>query len=118
MKITIQVMNPPYTYEDLDTAIKIADEALKRGHEVKIFLFCDSALASNKLVKPVRQDRNIPKTLEKMITEKGLKVDICGICMDYRGVIKDMIIEGAVPSGVPELAELIYESDRFISLMA
>ncbi len=118
MKIAIQVMNPPYTYEDLDTAIKIADEALKRNHEVRIFLFCDSALASNKLVKPVRQDRNIPKILEEMIAEKGLKVDICGICMDYRGITNDMIIEGAEPSGIPELAELIYESDRFINLMA
>jgi tRNA 2-thiouridine synthesizing protein D len=28
MKITIQVMSPPYTYEDLDTAIKIAEAGL------------------------------------------------------------------------------------------
>jgi tRNA 2-thiouridine synthesizing protein D len=118
MKITIQVMAQPYTYQDLDSAIKIADAALDKGHEVGIFLFCDSVLAINKLVKPVRNDRNIPQILETMIAEKGLKVDICGICMDYRGVNKDMIIEGARPSGLPELAELIYESDRFISFMA
>ncbi len=118
MKITIQVMAQPYTYQDLDSAIKIAEKALEKGHEVGIFLFCDSVLAINNLVKPVRQDRNIPKILESMIAEKGLKVDICGICMDYRGVTKDMIIEGANPSGLPELAELIYESDRFISFMA
>ncbi|MDK2839404.1 MAG: hypothetical protein PWQ83_954, partial [Thermosipho sp. (in: thermotogales)] len=42
MKITIQVMVQPYTYQDLDTAVKIAEAALKKGHEVTIFLFCDS----------------------------------------------------------------------------
>lgn len=118
MKITIQVMVPPYSYEDLDTAIKIAEAALDKGHEVTIFLFSDSVLAVNKLVKPVKTDRNIPEKLSQLIKEKGLRVEICGICMDYRGVNTDMIIEGSNPSGLPELAELIYTSDRFINLMA
>jgi tRNA 2-thiouridine synthesizing protein D len=118
MKITIQVMAQPYTYQDLDSAIKIAEKALDKGHEVGIFLFCDSVLAINNLIKPIRMDRNIPKILEQMIEEKGLKVDICGICMDYRGINKDMIIKGANTSGLPELAELVYNSDRFISFMA
>jgi tRNA 2-thiouridine synthesizing protein D len=38
--------------------------------------------------------------------------------MDYRGVTKDMIIPGSNPSGLPELATLIYSSDRFVNLMA
>ena len=66
----------------------------------------------------VRIDRDIPRKLESLIQEKGLKVEICGICMDYRGVTKDMIIEGSNPSGLPELASLIYNSDRFVNLMA
>ncbi len=118
MKITIQVMVQPYTNQDLDTAIKIADAALEKGHEVGIFLFSDAVLAVNAKVKPVRSDRDIPEILQTMIAEKGLKVDICGICMDYRGVTKEMIIDGSVPSGLPELAELVSTSDRFISLMA
>lgn len=118
MRITIQVMVQPYTQQDLDTAIRIADAALEKGHEVGIFLFSDAVLAANAKVKPVRSDRNIPEMLRTMIAEKGLKVDICGICMDYRGVTEEMIIEGSAPSGLPELAELVGTSDRFISLMA
>ena len=118
MKITIQVMVQPYTHADLDTAIAIADAALDKGHEVGLFLFADAVLATHTVVKPIRKDRNIPKILEDMIAEKGLKVDICGICMDYRGVTKETIIEGGSPSGLPELAELVASSDRFISLMA
>jgi tRNA 2-thiouridine synthesizing protein D len=118
MKITIQIMAQPYTYQDFDTAIKIAEAALERGHEVGIFLFCDSILGVNAQIKPIRHDRKIPEILRAMIAEKGLKVDICGICMDYRGVTKEMIVEGSRPSGLPELAELVAASDRFISLMA
>ncbi len=118
MLITIQVMVQPYTYEDLDTAIKIAEAALNKGHKVDIFLFCDSVLAINSKVKPIRMDRNIPKKLEDLIEKKNLTVDICGICMDYRGVSQDAIIKGARSSGLPELAQLIVSSDRFINLMA
>ena len=117
MKITLQAMVNPYTYEDVDTILKIANAALDKGHEVSIFLFCDSAIASNSKIKPVRGDRRIPDMLKEIIN-RGAKVDICGICMDYRGITKDMIVQGSNPSGLPELAELIYTTDRFISLMA
>ena len=118
LKITIQAMVPPYTYEDLDTALNIAEACLEQGHEARLFLFSDAILSSNSKLKPVRTDRNIPERMRLMIEEKGLRVDICGICMDYRGMMREDAISGAEPSGLPELAELIYSSDRFINLMA
>jgi tRNA 2-thiouridine synthesizing protein D len=118
LKIAIQLMTPPYTNQDHDSAIAIAEAALARGHEVTIFLFADAILAANARVKPVRSDRNMPKKLQELMAEKNLKVEICGICMDYRGVLKDEIIPGSTPSGLPELAELVYSSDRFINFMA
>jgi len=118
MKITIQTMSPPYTCQDMDTALNIAEAALDRGHEVTVFLFSDAVLAANALVKPVRSDRNIPERMRLLIQDKGLRVDICGICMDYRGLPRDQIVEGSEPSGLPELAQLVYSSDRFVNLMA
>lgn len=118
LKITIQVMVPPYSYQDLDTALAIADAALDRGHDVGIFLFADSILSTFSKVKPVRMDRNIPVKMQEMIANRGLRVDICGICMDYRGVRPEDAIPGASPSGLPELAALVASSDRFINLMA
>jgi len=51
MHIVLQVINPPYSYEDMDSAIKIADAALKKGHKVSIFLFADSVLSVNTKVR-------------------------------------------------------------------
>ncbi|MFN4190772.1 MAG: DsrE/DsrF/TusD sulfur relay family protein [Pseudothermotoga sp.] len=118
MKIGIQVMVPPYTYEDLDTAIKIAEAALERGHEVTLFLFADSVMCTNKNIKPLRIDRNIPQKLTELMKNNKFEVHICGICMDYRGITTEMIIEGSKPSGLPELANLLYTCDRFVNLMA
>ncbi|MCD5416782.1 DsrE family protein [Candidatus Bipolaricaulota bacterium] len=116
MKITVQVTLTPYTYQDLDSAIKIATAALKREHEVAVFLFADSVLAANTAVKPVSSDRNIPDLLRSLI-EMGAEVHICGICFQYRGLDREKIVLGAKLSGLPELASLIAESDRFINLM-
>jgi tRNA 2-thiouridine synthesizing protein D len=118
LKITIQVMVPPYSYQDLDTALNIAEAGLDKGHDLGIFLFADSILSTFSHVKPIRMDRNIPERMKAMIAERGLRVDICGICMDYRGVRAGETIEGAKPSGLPELAMLMATSDRFINLMA
>lgn len=111
-------MVQPYTYEDIDTAIKIAEAAVEKGHEVTLFLFADSVICVNKNIKPLKIDRNIPEKLRTLINSGKLKVDICGICMDYRGIKEDMIIDGAKPSGLPELAALLSTTDRFINLMA
>ena len=58
------------------------------------------------------------KKLLQVIEEKKLRVEICGLCMDYRGLAKEDTIPGSEPSGLPELAELVYASDRFINFMA
>ncbi|WP_019907174.1 DsrE/DsrF/TusD sulfur relay family protein [Thermoanaerobacter indiensis] len=116
MHITIQVNVPPYTNEDMDTAINLAQTLVNRGHKVSIFLFADSVLATNKLVKPMKIDRNIPLKLQEL-SVKGIEVHICGLCAQYRGITEDMKIEGADFSGVPEMVALIYNSDRYINLL-
>jgi len=81
MHIVLQVINPPYSYEDMDSAIKIADAALKKGHKVSIFLFADSVLSVNTKVRPIRIDRNIPNLL-KDLADRGAEIHICGLCLN------------------------------------
>jgi len=116
MHIAIQVCVPPYTYEDLDTAMHLAEAALKKGHRVSIFLFADSVLSVNAKVKPVKTDRNIPLKMQEL-AEKGVEIHICGMCAEYRGLTQDDTIKGPKFSGVPEMASLIFNAERFMSLM-
>ncbi|AEF16928.1 MULTISPECIES: DsrE/DsrF/TusD sulfur relay family protein [Thermoanaerobacterium] len=116
MHITIQVNVSPYTNEDIDTAIHLAQVLMNRGHKISIFLFADSVIATNKLIKPMKIDRKIPSKLQEL-SDKEVEIHICGLCAQYRGVTEDMKIEGADFSGVPEMAALIYKSDRYINLL-
>jgi tRNA 2-thiouridine synthesizing protein D len=116
MHITIQVNVAPYTNQDVDTAIHMAEAFLRRGHKVSIFLFSDSILAVNKNIKPMRIDRNLPVMMEELAA-KGAEINICGLCAEYRGLLPGMNSNGTVFSGVPEMAALVYDSDRYINLM-
>lgn len=117
MKIAFQTMISPYTYEDTDTVMHMAEAAVNKGHEVAIFLFADSVLSINGAVKPLKIDRDIPRKMGELI-EKGVEVHICGICYQYRGLDRKEIIPGAKLSGLPELASIIENYDRFVSLSA
>ncbi len=116
MHIVIQLNVPPYTYEDLDTAIHLAEAALRKGHKVSIFLFADSVLSVNSKVKPMRVDRNIPQRMQEL-SEKGVEIHICGLCAEYRGISSDNTVQGPKFSGVPEMASLIFNADRYVNLM-
>jgi tRNA 2-thiouridine synthesizing protein D len=115
MKMAFQVMTTPYTHQDVDTTMNLAESALRKGHEVSIFLFCDAVLAANSQVKPIKMDRNIPEKL-KQLGDQGARIQICGLCYQYRGLDASQTIPGSSMSGLPELARLIAECDRFVSL--
>jgi len=117
MKIAFQAMTHPYTNQDVDTVMSLASAALNKGHEVAIFLFCDSVLAANTPIRALRIDRNIPEKM-KELAEKGAEIHICGLCYQYRGLDTSKAVPGSKMSGLPELASLIMDCDRFISLSA
>ncbi|NPV88018.1 sulfur reduction protein DsrE [Coprothermobacteraceae bacterium] len=114
MHLALQVINPPYSYQDMDTAIKLAQAAVEKGHKVSIFLFADSVLAVNTKVKPIKMDRNIADML-RGLAEKGVDIHICGLCFEYRGLNIEDAVPGSMLSGVPELASLLAHCDRFVS---
>jgi len=117
MKMVFQAMTTPYTHQDVDTVMNLAEAAADKGHEVAIFLFSDSVLAANTLVKPVKYDRNIPERMKALVA-RGIELHICGLCYQYRGLDAEKKVPGSEMSGLPELAALVAGSDRFVSLSA
>lgn len=114
MKLGIMLMRSPYTYQDADTAYYLAKAALRKKHEVKIFLYVDSVIVANKEIKSATE-RNLPKKLQEL-SELGAEIKICGICIQFRGIRREQLIEKGELEGLPGLAEMIKDCDMFVSL--
>ena len=49
------------------------------------------------------------------LLDGGLKVELCGTCLNFRGIGDDLIIKGAEPSSMRNLCRLIDDCDSFVS---
>jgi len=55
--------------------------------------------------------------LERMLRglgRKGVRIGLCGTCMDARGIKPEAVIEGANRSSMEELASWTKEADRVL----
>ena len=109
----ILLFTTPYSSESTSTAIKLARSAMKKGHRVTIFAYGDSV---HNFTKGQRATgiTNAETEFQALI-EEGLKVQLCGTCLAFRGIGNELIINGAEPSSMRNLCKLIDESDRFVS---
>ena len=104
----------PYSFENTYTALKMAETALDQGHRVTLFASGDGI--HNFTVN--QNPKGIPNPEEKFgqLIERGMRVDLCGTCLQFRGVKTEHRIEGATPSSLKNLFALMDESDVFVNL--
>jgi len=109
----ILLFSTPYSSESTDTAIKIAETALKTGHQVSIFAYGEGVHGFTVGQKP-KGIPNAEQNISRLI-EQGLDVQLCGTCLNYRGIADSLLLEGAKRSGLSNLCKLISKSDVFIT---
>ncbi len=112
--ITILLSTTPYSFENTNTAAKIAEAALAKGHEVTIFASGDGVHNFTKDQK-AKGIPNASEVFAKLI-EKGLSVELCGTCLAFRGIKEDMQLNGANPSTLKKLFQITNKSDVFINI--
>lgn len=112
-RLGILLFTTPYGSENTDTAIKIAQAALNKGYEVTIFAYGDSVHNFTKGQRP-SGITNAEKEFQILIS-KGLKVELCGTCLAFRGIDEDMMIKEATPSSMRNLCKIMDDADTFIS---
>jgi len=104
--ITIGLMDPPYESANTVTGFRIIDAALRRGHDVNVFLYegavalgyADQKQHANPVKNKTVEDLDHPNPkdwvagLFAMARDKDLKLDWvnCGLCVDERGVEKQV----------------------------
>lgn len=113
-KIGFLITAGPYTFEHLDTAYFLSKAALKKGLGVSIFLYLDGVTALNKNIKSPGE-RHIP-SMFKELADEGVRIVACGDCAHFRGLTRELLIDGTRLTGIATLAEIIEECDRFITL--
>lgn len=113
LKIGIIVQTEPCTYEDFATAYEIAQAALRKNHEVRVFLYDESVIAANKNMKMAGK-RQVNRMI-KELAEKKVPIVACGACCMFRGIASDALVEGVEMGGLTDLAEMIQWADRLLN---
>jgi tRNA 2-thiouridine synthesizing protein D len=107
------IFDTPYGREKPYTALRFALTALTDGHEATAILIQDGIFVAMKSQDPAEY----PNTMEylQMAIDEGLKVIVCGVCCQARGIKQDDLVDGAEIVGMHEIVEACAQSDNTVS---
>ena len=113
MKLGIIIQTEPCTYQDFGTAFEIARSALRKGHEVQVFLYDEAVIAANRAMKMTGKRQ--PNRMIMELIEGKATIFACGACCMFRGITKDMLQDGVEMGGLTDLAETVVWADRLVN---
>ena len=113
MRIGFVERTGPYSSQNIDTVYELSKRAIAKGHQVDIFLYEDGTINLNKNIKSPGE-RNIADRMIELIG-MGVKVSGCGLCAKFRGIGKDVAIDGTKIAGMAVLASMVENCDRIIT---
>lgn len=115
VKIGIMLNAAPLQNQSHYTAVKIAEAALDKGHEVTIFLFDESVYSPMK-AQEFPEWESLPKDDFERLIKKGGEIIACGLCVDIRGLEEGKgYIEGVILGGLADFANIVSLVDRIIT---
>ena len=112
----VLLMTSPYTFQNSHTFYDLVTAALDKGYGVKVFLFVDG-VNNAKLNQDPDPDIPMNKKFQEL-ADKGVVFQLCGLCTSARGFDQrgSDFEPGMEVSGLTELAEIVGEVDRFVTL--
>ena len=112
----------PFDSQRWKTAYEMGRAALDGGHEVSIFAYLDGAYVPmvDQHFEATTGDglfSKMPGDRYEELLDEGAAMFVCGLCMDARAVDPQADLPEAITVGLlPDLADIIGEADRVISL--
>lgn len=112
--LTLFLTSPPFGSQAPDTALNLAEAALAQGYQVNLFLSADGVYGA----AAGQKASGLPAVGERLpeLMARGLRVDLCGSCLQLRGLRRDQRIEGPQPSSLKNLFAMMAESRAFLAL--
>ncbi len=112
--ISFLFFSGPYQSQACETLSELANAAIDKGIDVKIFCYMDAVNSVIQNQKKVEGIINIEECFAQLV-ERGAEIKLCTLCMLVRGTIK-MKIPGAKRGGTPNIKMWIEETDRMIAI--
>lgn len=112
--LTIVLAGTPYGGERATHALGLAAAALAHGHQVNLFATADGTY----LAVSGQAAQGLPDLggeLDDLI-ERGLRVELCGSCLRFRGLGPERLAAGTQPSSLRGLGEMLRKSDAVVHL--
>jgi tRNA 2-thiouridine synthesizing protein D len=116
-KLLIFLCDSPFQHESVDQAYEIAQAALRKGHNVNIYLMMDG------VYDPITSQNGAPINMRSVsekfadLMSKGVRITACRVCMEIRGVGEKMLPKGFDVGGTFDLSEMMSESDVVINFV-
>jgi len=116
MKVLFIFNRHPYDGTDVTwNGLRLVENLLNLGVEVRVFLMNDSVDLARDVCKPPDGYFDLGKMLKNLIAN-GVPVKVCGTCKVRCGTYKGMpYFEGAKEAKMTELAEWVKEVDKIIT---
>lgn len=100
---------------DSNVAVKLAQAAMDKGHQVKIFGYGEGVF----LIKAGQDPKRFPNVgkMTAELVKKGLEVAVCETCCAARGLQRGEEIKGTkIGSITNDFSRMASESDRLVTI--
>lgn len=114
---TLFILNDaPYGAERPYNALRLANAlAHEAEQEIRVFLMGDAVFVAKRGQKPPGGFYNLQVMLNKIIRLAPERVDVCGVCMDARGMADDELIVGTQRGAIEKLAYWTNWADKVLT---
>jgi len=113
MKMLLVVRAGPYAFQHMQTVTDLANAALDKGHDVKLFLTEDAVVTMNADVK-TGSEKNMTEACRNL-ADRGVDIQGCGACCQFRGQKRAAIAPEFRVAGTATLAKLVADADRVLT---
>jgi len=115
-KLGFYLKSAPFNSTRGETVYNLALAALDKGIHVTLFLDLDGVL-NTVCTQKSTESLEMPKDRFFTLIQRGASIYLCGTCLSSFGLIDpDLIIEGVKVGSMENLATVLSEVDRLVSL--
>ena len=113
-RLLLLLTESPFQHESIDHALRIAEKALEKQHQVDIYFMMDGVYNPLKTQngEPFKM-KSVSERLDTLV-EAGANIISCRVCMELRGIPEENTSNIEV-GGLFDLSEMISEADTVIS---